>query len=250
VKVTQMLSHVSGLPDVFEDYDKMNTDSGSAQAWRRVLTRPMDFTPQTKFAYNQTGYVLLGKIIEKVSGMHFTKFITERQLRVVGMPVTAAAGFTDSRDIIAHASRVYSGLAPDRPLTNVVEVHPLWLRTALGMSSTAQEMATWLIAIQQGKLLKKQGSVSTMWTPARLTDGTTGGFTKLVNGYALGFPAVVRSEHPAIAALGGARSVFFVYPEDDLTVVLLTNLQGSFPETMIDGIAKYFFDARSSAPQH
>ncbi|MEO7966140.1 MAG: hypothetical protein ABIT38_19730 [Gemmatimonadaceae bacterium] len=79
-----------------------------------------------------------------------------------------------------------------------------------------------------------------------MTDGSTTGFSTLVNGYALGFPAVVRTVHPAIAALGGARSAFFVYPEDDLIVIVLTNLQGSFPETMIDGVAKYFF----AAPKH
>jgi CubicO group peptidase (beta-lactamase class C family) len=241
-RIRQLLSHTSGLPDVFDDFEQMGSDSGAARAWRRVLTRPMDFAPGSKFAYNQTNYVLLGKIIERLAGVPFATFIVDRQLRVVGMPITERAGFTDTRAIIPHAARVYSGLE-GAPLANVVELHPMWLRTALGMASTADEMAKWLVALQQGKLLKNQGSLATLWTPARLPDGSTEGFSKLVNGYALGFPVVVRRAHPAIAALGGARSAFFVYPEDDLIVIVLTNLQGAFPETMIDGVAQYFFAA-------
>ena len=70
--------------------------------------------------------------------------------------------------------------------------------------------------------------------------GRMAGHSGLTNGYALGWPTVDRSSHRAIAALGGARSALFIYPDDDLAVVVLTNLQGAQPERMLDQIASFF----------
>jgi CubicO group peptidase (beta-lactamase class C family) len=85
-----------------------------------------------------------------------------------------------------------------------------------------------------------KASLDTLWTPARLNDGKIASFGGLTTGYALGWPTVDRSTHRAIAALGGARSALFIYPDDDLAVVVLTNLQGSQPERMLDQIASFF----------
>ena len=62
----------------------------------------------------------------------------------------------------------------------------------------------------------------------------------MVNGYALGWPTVTREEHPAVGPIGGMRSAFFVYLKDDLSIVILTNLQGANPEWFIDEIAGYY----------
>src|SRR4030095_10596850 len=171
--------------------------------------------------------------------------MTERQFRVVGMPRSAAAGFGDSHDVITHGARGYTfyriegqGLRTTDTLGNVFEQFPPSLRTAAGMSSTAEEMAKWIIALHRGKLLASTASLATLWTPGRLNDGKIAGFGSLTNGYALGWPTVERSPHRAIAALGGARSALFIYPDDDLAVVLLTNLQGSPPERMRDKTAR------------
>jgi hypothetical protein len=43
-----------------------------------------------------------------------------------------------------------------------------------------------------------------------------------------------------VAPIGGARSALFIYPDDDLAVVILTNLQGAFPEELIDDVAGYY----------
>jgi CubicO group peptidase (beta-lactamase class C family) len=57
----------------------------------------------------------------------------------------------------------------------------------------------------------------------------------------LGWPVATRRSHPAI---GGGRSGLFVYPEDDVAVVVLTNLQGAEPEAFIDNVAALYFDDR------
>ncbi len=70
-------------------------------------------------------------------------------------------------------------------------------------------------------------------------DGTTAGTNELLNGSGLGWPVTMRSDHPAAGPIGGMRSAFFVYPKDDLSVVVLTNLQGANPEYFIDEVAAY-----------
>jgi len=83
--------------------------------------------------------------------------------------------------------------------------------------------------------------VKELFTPIKLNDGHINGFNKLTNGYALGWPTVVRDEHPAAAPVGGMRSALFVYPQDNLSIIVLTNLQGANPEWFIDEIAGYYF---------
>jgi len=102
-------------------------------------------------------------------------------------------------------------------------------------------LSKWLIALQSGKLLKKKESINQMFTATKLNNGKFGGFNKLTNGYALGWPTVERDEHPAVSPVGGMRSALFVYPIDDLSIIILTNLQGSNPEWFIDEIAGYYF---------
>ena len=247
VTIRQLLTHESGLPDIMNPNTGAMPGDNEAAAWAAVQKMPLQAAPGVRFSYNQTNYLLLGKIIHSLSGKPFPDFIAERQFRVVGMPRTAAAGFGDSHDVITHGARGYTffriegeGLRTTDTLANVFEQFPPSLRTAAGLSSTAEEMAKWIIALQHGKLLASEASLTTLWTPGRLNDGKIASFGGLTSGYALGWPTVERSSHRAIAALGGARSALFIYPDDDLAVVVLTNLQGSQPERILDQIASFF----------
>lgn len=250
VTVRQLLTHTSGLPEIMPE-EAMVTEDNESAAWIQVQTQPMTFQPGEKFAYNQTNYLLLGKIIDQLSGQPFTRFIQERQLDVVGMPRTTSG---DAHDVLPHGARGYTfyhstngQMGRSKQLRNVFEVFPSMLRTAAGMSSTAEEMARWLIALQQNKLLKAN-SLPVLWTPGILNNGSQRGFSKQLNGYALGWPTIARPEHPAVAPVGGGRSAVFLYPQDDLAIIVLTNLQGANPDTFVDEIAGYYIpDMRASA---
>jgi hypothetical protein len=114
------------------------------------------------------------------------------------------------------------------------------------MNSTAEEIAHWVVALQQGKLLSP-ASLATLWTPGRLHDGSQRSFGGKLTGYALGWPTVDRPEHPAVASVGGGRSAVFLYPQDELAIVVLTNLQGANPDRFIDALAAcYLPDMRAS----
>jgi CubicO group peptidase (beta-lactamase class C family) len=241
--IKQLFANISGLPNIIDEKENLlaDTESGS---WEKVKTMPMEFNTGDRFRYNQTGYVIIGRIINKVSGMHFTKFIEDRQFKVAGMKQTR---FGDSNDIIPHSAGAYTtqDIVNGRWVTtNEVRSSyakfPEFFRTCTGIISTSDEIAQWIVALQNGVLLKQKSSLDLLWQPALRNNGRVGGFNKLVNGYAIGWPTVTREEHPAVGPIGGMRSAFFVYPNDALSIVVLTNLQGANPEWFMDEIAGYY----------
>lgn len=239
VTIQQLLSHTSGIPDIVDEEEStLISPYGEQAAWRQVLTLPMDFKPGEKFSYNQTNYLLLGRIIDTLSGMPFTEFITKGQLQKAGMTKTINAGFGATKDVIPHAAGGY--VYKKGKLNNMFFSFPPSLQTAAGMSSTATEMADWIIALQNKQFLKEKSSMVSLWTPAVLNNGKTGGFSGLLNGYAAGWPVISRQEHPAVAPVGGGRSAVFVYPNDDLSIIILTNLSGGSPDVFIDELAGFF----------
>jgi len=239
VTVQQLLSHNSGIPDIIDEEESiLISPYGEQAAWKQVLALPMDFKPGEKFSYNQTNYLLLGRIIDTLSGMRFTEFITKGQLQKAAMAKTISAGFGATMSIVPHAAGGYT--YRKGKLTNMFFSMPPSLQTAAGMSSTATEMADWVIALQNNRFLKERSSMVSLFTPALLNNGKPGGFSSLLNGYAAGWPIAARTEHPAAAAVGGGRSAVFVYPADDLSIIVLTNLAGGSPEEFIDELAGLF----------
>jgi CubicO group peptidase (beta-lactamase class C family) len=233
ITIQQLLSHISGLPDIVDE-ETMLIAADPEEAWKKVKAMPMDGKPGEKFIYNQTNYLLLGYVINRLSGMPFQEFITREQLQKVGMWRTTTAGFGATKEVIAHAAVGYR--YAKGKLNNTFFSFPSFLQTAAGMSSTANEMAQWVMALQSGRLLKKE-SIATMWAPAKLNNGKTAGFSAIMNGYGAGWPVVGREKHPAATAVGGARSALFIYPDDKITIVILTNLLGASPENFMDELA-------------
>jgi CubicO group peptidase (beta-lactamase class C family) len=234
VTVQQLASHISGIPDIMDNDANMIAENEEA-SWKKVQMLKSDFKVGERFSYNQTNYLLLGKIIEKLSGMPFVDFISNNQLKKIGM---ANTGFGDTYDVVSHSARGYTFFRNGK-LTNVNEVFLPIMRTAAGMYSTATEMANWVIALQSKQLLKKDESLSALWAPALLNNGKTQAFSDLLNGYAIGWMTVSRANHPAYATVGGGRSALFIYPKDDLTIIILTNTQGASPENFMDEFANF-----------
>lgn len=230
VTITQLLNHTSGLPDIIsQQTSRLATGGGPDAAWRQVQTMPMDFAPGERYSYNQTNYLLLGKIIDQLSGQPFTRFIQTRQFDAVGMRQT---GFGDMFDVIPDKAPSYRFDADGKTLKQVADEFPAFLRTGAGINSTAEDLARWIIALQKGTLVSSAG-LTQMWQRGHFNDGKAGPWS-------LGWPAIRDNAYRARAGIGGMRSAFYVYPENDLAVVILTNLAGAAPEQMIDIVASYF----------
>jgi CubicO group peptidase (beta-lactamase class C family) len=96
VTIRQLATHISGLPNVVDnDTGERITgvqiasarESDVDAAWSKVQTLPIEFSPGEKYSYNETNYILLGKVIDKLSGQPFTQFIKEHQLDQSGCQV-------------------------------------------------------------------------------------------------------------------------------------------------------------------
>ncbi|WP_231387292.1 MULTISPECIES: serine hydrolase domain-containing protein [Pseudoalteromonas] len=239
ITTRQLMSHTSGLPEILKDgIGNLISDQGPDHAWQRVQTMPLEFNTGTRFKYNQTNYVIVGQLINKLSGMPFQEFIQKNQLQQAEMNRTIEAGFNNLNNVVKHSARRYENQGNDLLNSREAIFSPL-LQTAAGMASTATELAHWLIALQTNQLMGAD-SVRKMWTPTRLLNGNTQGFNQRLNGYSLGWPVMAREEHPAIAAVGGDRAGVFVYPEDNMSIVILTNLIGALPSQFVDEIAGFY----------
>jgi len=241
VTIKQLLTHVSGIPDLWDSHARMVAD-GEEALMRKLSETPMESPTGTKYSYNQTNYYLLGRVITKLAGQPFTDFIAEHQFRVVGMP---HSGFGDSHDVVPHLAPTYCyceeterGTVPADTLHAVLRDWPTYIRTAAGINTTAEDMARWLIALQSGVLLKPE-SLSVLWSPGTLNDGTVHGANDVFNGYAIGWPLVIRPKYRAVASTGGNKAALFIYPESELAIILLTNLVIG-PERFMDRIAGYY----------
>jgi CubicO group peptidase (beta-lactamase class C family) len=235
VTIRQLLTHMSGIPNLLDNRTGVSVGGGGEDAaWTWVRAQPMDFAPGERFSYNQTNYALLGKIIDKLSGEPFVRFMTERQFQVAHLSQT---GFGDSRDVVKNKAQSYGYDYPSPAsvgmLRNAYEDFPPFLRTASGMNSTADDMARWIIALQQGQILKQKNTFTTLWAPAAFNSGQLGQ-------WALGWTVINRPVHRAVGMTGGGRAAFYLYPDDDVAVVILTNLAGSAPEELIDKVASYY----------
>lgn len=240
ITIRQLATHTAGLPYIMDPRNEGNYLSQSVgdDGWLDVMNKPMLFSPGEKFDYNQLGYALLGLTIEKITGDSFQEYIEEHQFKAADME---SSSFGDFHEVIPHKAQSYT--AYNGTYYNIYEAIPEHLFPATGVNSTAEEVSKWVIAIQKNEILKKERNFEALYQPLFLKDGTLAGFEGIVNGYGIGWPFVKREHYPAMAAIGGGRSAVFIYPEDDLAVIILTNRRGCAPEQFVDEIAGYYIPA-------
>jgi CubicO group peptidase (beta-lactamase class C family) len=240
VTIRQLAAEISGLPSfVNNNTGQLIVDGDAEASWTEVQSLPMEFAPGNQVSYNQTNYALLGKVIDKVAGKPFTEFIKQEQFDVVGMPHTR---FGNDGDPTPGNAKTYSSmrsgngqLGRTAALHSIAMDYPPILRTAAGIQSTARDIAHWIIALQEGRLLKDKASLETMWTAVRPAHGESGSWV-----WSIGWPVLIRPLHPEYGASGGEKAALAIYPNDDLSVVILTNLQGASPEQILDKVAAFF----------
>lgn len=231
VTVRQLLSHMSGLPEVTRA-PTIETDADAAWAW--VQAQPIQFAPGERFNYCQTNYTLMLRILNKLAGADRDAPLGTSQFQIAGLNRTR---YGDSTDLVpgkAPSYRWSRGAAPGEPrvLRPSIERFLPFRRASSGLNSNAEDMAKWIIALQQGRLLSK-ASLETMWTRVPFTSGELGQ-------WGLGWQILPRGKGRAVGMTGGGRAAFYLYPEQDVAVVLLTNLAGAFPEDFTDRIASLY----------
>lgn len=221
IRVRHLLNHTSGLPELEFDRaqaalpDPFTIDQVIDHYFKRV--RKLDFQPGETWRYSNTGYFLLGAIIEKVSGMPYDEYFKVNFFEPLDLRSSGACG--SYRDVLAVGYHsVQKQLEAARPSN-------LKLGTAAGsLCGTPGDLLKWLDALTHEKVVRAQ-TWRRMITPATLPNGQ-----KLEYGF--GFVIEQGNQGMRILHEGitpGFSSIFVYYPEHDLSIVLLTNTDGFDP---------------------
>jgi CubicO group peptidase (beta-lactamase class C family) len=205
--------------------------------------KPLDFPAGTRWAYNQTNYVLLGMVIERVTGTPFPTWILEHIAKPLGL---ASPIFGDSRAVIPGRTTQYTGWAltaqgPPRTLDSLRVTSYLyepWMHMAAGLNMTATDLARFGDAVRAGRLIKP-ALRDTMWTAITLSDGAVFRFGG-TSGMGLGWAVNDDPAGKSVGMTGGAAASLSVFPGRRITVAVLTNLQGAGPDQLSEGVARFF----------
>jgi serine beta-lactamase-like protein LACTB len=171
ITIRHLLTHTSGIPNLSMDSGYWRTtarlEHQSEELVAPVRARPLEFEPGAKFVYNNTGYNLLGLVIEQVSGKAYYEFIDERIARPLGLKHTVAG--IDKQVIPGLVTGYQSGPKPAWPLSSSN------FYAAGGLVSTVDDLANFMLALQAGKLVSPAG-VRLMNTSQVLPDGKETGY--------------------------------------------------------------------------
>lgn len=224
ITIFNLLTHTSGIPNFtsFPDYASLEPFTTTPiQLVKLFRDKPLDFPPGEKMSYSNSGYVLLGYLIEKVSGESYEKFVQENIFTPLGMK---DSGYDSNAAIIAHRAAGYSP-GPNEPI-NAGYINMTVPLSAGGLYSTTEDLLRWEQGLFGGKLLSP-ASLQKMTTPFK-------------NDYACGLMVHTANGHKVIEHGGGIEgfnTMLAYYPEDKLTVVVLGNINGQAPPDIASKLA-------------
>jgi D-alanyl-D-alanine carboxypeptidase len=246
ITVRQIATHTSGLPDLMKNqYSTEVVADTQGEVLKELAGMPFSGKPGDVWIYNQTNYLLLKMIIEKLAGMPFEQFVTERFFQPFGMTSTT---FGDCREVVKGRASIYTRLQikngrlvppTDRIWNFSGYVYPDYMHTAAGLNSTVLDLAKWDAALWEAKVLKAP-ALEQMWTAVKFNNGKVFRSDGKHLGYGIGWLVSDRPGHRFVGGSGGASTAYARFLDDKLTVIVLTNLQGCNPDSIVDGVAQFY----------
>jgi CubicO group peptidase (beta-lactamase class C family) len=220
VTVRHIMTHTSGLPDLWAGPGQMVGDTPDA-ILEALRDRETMFEPGARWRYNQAGYLLAGLIIQKLTGMTFAEFCEARIFEPLGM---SSAEFGGVGTLVPNRASTYGPDSQGRPRPFLDGTYELaGIAPAAGLNLTAADLAKFVGALSRGELLTSE-SIVEMWRPVTLNDGTEFRYKDETVGYGIGWSSThYTSGHVGFGHDGGMTNAFEHFPEDDLTVIVLTN---------------------------
>jgi CubicO group peptidase (beta-lactamase class C family) len=208
--------HLSGYRDYYPlDYvdREMAKEKTPDAIINEYATRPLDFEPRSRYSYSNTGFLLLGRVVEKVSGQTYSSFVQQHIFAPLQMSRTAY----EPGQITGDMAKGYTSFALAAPIAAVPEAKA-WASTAGAIWSTPSDLLTWDQSILDRKLLTP-ASYAIITSAQRLTDGRSSGYGcgEGVNDRGA---AVVLSHGGAVSGYVAQNTVI---PATRSAVVLLSN---------------------------
>lgn len=224
ITIYNLLTHTAGIPNFTSqaDYNSIKLSSRSAGAAVSAMRdRPLDFGPGEDMRYSNSGYIVLGDIIEKVSGQSYEKFVADNIFTPLGMK---DSGYDSNTAVIKRRASGYiktpsavSGVEGSG-YVNAGYIHMSIPHAAGALYSTTHDLLKWEQALFAGKVVSK-ASLDRMITPFK-------------NDYALGLTSRLVKDRRVIAHGGGIdgfNTLMAYYPDTRIVVIVLSNVNGSVP---------------------
>jgi D-alanyl-D-alanine carboxypeptidase len=241
VTARHLLNHMSGIGDYTMDPGFMTRrvrgEHSTAELVEIIRKLPPDFEPGARCVYNNSGFVLLGALVEACSGQAYADHMRAVFFEPLGLAHTR---YLHDREIVPKRA---SGYASTPTLLNAPTLAMTNPHGAGGLGSTAGDLLTWSRALREGKVVSPAGYRS-MTTPARPRDGRD-----LTRGFGL-----FRHELRGDVVIAHSGNIFgFVahlahWPAHDLTVAALAN-SNPFPiEQLAYGLARRALGQPDAAP--
>lgn len=168
ITIENLLTHTSGIPSYTglpEWYPHIREDMKPADVAALFKDKPLEFTPGERWSYDNSGFFLLGMIVEKASGRTYEQFVEEEIFRKLGM---THSRYGHSEEVIPLRASGYS--KDDQGFRNADFVSMTQAYAAGGLMSTVDDLAIWGRALQSEALLRKP-SLDRMLTAYRLKSG-------------------------------------------------------------------------------
>jgi CubicO group peptidase (beta-lactamase class C family) len=217
VTIFHLVTHTSGITDFGrEEYEEWKLAETTAEnSVHRFRGKPLSFEPGSQFSYSNSGYILLGYLIERISGKSYGEFLREKIFTPLGMKDSGVD--SNSAVIPNRAAGYYPG--PDDSLVNAPWLNMTFPHAAGAIYSTTEDLFRWTRGVFGGKLLSA-ASLKKMTTPFK-------------DDYAFGIYNGKAGEHKLFLHGGhieGFRSALAYSPDEQITVAVISNLDESEPE--------------------
>jgi CubicO group peptidase (beta-lactamase class C family) len=236
ITLHQLLTHTSGIPNSTNRRENARIDRTGATPQQMIALvgdKPLDFAPGTKWSYSNTGYFLLGMIVEKVSGQSYAGFLRTNIFDPLGM---RDSGYDSARDILKERASGYEVIDGHIANANFIDMSVPF--SAGGIYSTVEDLFRWNQALaEDGKLLSAE-SRKQMFTeyPEATHEGQHYGYGVVISRLKFG-----RLLYYHGGGVEGFSSSIQRYPEDRVCIVILSNLDSYKPWELGDHIASGLF---------
>ncbi|PWU14290.1 MAG: serine hydrolase [Verrucomicrobia bacterium] len=231
IAIRHLLTHTSGIESYTGlDGFELRRHLSQKQFIKAIGARPLQFSPGEAWRYCNTGFNLLGFIIENVSGTNYWAFMNQRLFQPLGMTTTT--------------NRLPALIIPNRA-SGYEQTNRTWINrdydltdvfSAGEIASTVGDLARWNAVLDCESLLSAK-TKEIMWTPSRLNNGRA---TK----YGFGWFIDTLDGHKNIGH-GGSTSGFSAtiqrFPDDQLAIIILTNTDEQLATTLAKKVAAIYF---------
>lgn len=231
ITIHHLLTHTSGIQNFtnFPDYETTKaTPSPSEQTIARFKDRPLDFQPGEQWSYSNSGYILLGYIIEQASGQAYQAFLRGHIFEPLQMKDT---GYDHNDDSLAMG---YTGFYGHWEKADTIDMTIPY--AAGGLYSTVEDLYRWDQALYTEQLISQE-LLDLMFTPYAEMPGP--GLS-----YGYGWAVGEMNHHQAVGHGGGIdgfATEIRRYIDDKVTIIILSNRDTTGVASTVDLIAQAVF---------